>query len=175
MVAAEQPLLIVLEDAHWCDSASWALAWLVSQQIPRVLLVLRCVRWQMPLEYGRLRDVPDGQRLHLDPLPARDVTALVALRLRVSSVPRLVAELIGEHAGGNPFFSEELAYALRDTGAITVTDGRCQIAQGPTCASCRFPTRCRAWSSPASTAWLPPAADAEGGQVSSGAASPTAC
>ena len=29
MVAAEQPLLIVVEDAHWCDSASWALAWLV--------------------------------------------------------------------------------------------------------------------------------------------------
>ena len=56
----------------------------------------------------------------------------------MSSVPRLVAELIGEHAGGNPFFSEELAYALRDTGAITVTDGICQIAPGPTCASCRF-------------------------------------
>ena len=38
--AEEQPLLIVVEDAHWCDSASWALAWLVTQQIPRVLLVL---------------------------------------------------------------------------------------------------------------------------------------
>ena len=38
--AEEQPLLIVVEDAHWCDSASWALAWLVSQQIPTALLVL---------------------------------------------------------------------------------------------------------------------------------------
>jgi predicted ATPase len=58
------------------------------------------------------------------------VAALAAQRLGVTSVPRLVAELIGEHAGGNPFFSEELAYALRDTGAITVTDGICQIAPG---------------------------------------------
>ena len=124
MVAVKQPLLIVLEDAHWCDSASWALAWLVAQQVPRVLLVLALRPLADPVpEYGRLRDVPDGQRLQLDPLPAHDVTALVALRLGVSSVPRLVAELIGEHAGGNPFFSEELAYALRDTGAITVTDG----------------------------------------------------
>ena len=131
MVAAEQPLLIVLEDAHWCDSASWALAWLVSQQVPRVLLVLalRPLADAVP-EYGRLRDAPGGQRLQLDPLPAQDVTALVALRLGVTSVPRPVAELIGEHAGGNPFFSEELAYALRDTGAITVTDGICQIAPG---------------------------------------------
>ena len=131
IVAEQQPLLIVLEDAHWCDSASWALAWLVSQQIPRVLLVLGLRPLaDAPPEYGRLRDLPDSQRLQLDPLPAQDVTALVALRLGVSSVPRLVAELIGEHAGGNPFFSEELAYALRDTGAITVTDGMCQIAPG---------------------------------------------
>jgi class 3 adenylate cyclase/tetratricopeptide (TPR) repeat protein len=131
MVAAEQPLLIVLEDAHWCDSASWTLAWLVSQQVPRVLLVLALRPLADPIpEYGRLRDAPGGQSLQLDPLPAQDVTALVAQRLGVTSVPRLVAELIGEHAGGNPFFSEELASALRDTGAITVTDGICQIAPG---------------------------------------------
>jgi hypothetical protein len=29
-----------------------------------------------------------------------------------------------------PFFSEELAYSLRDTGVITVTDGSCRIAPG---------------------------------------------
>lgn len=131
MVAEEQPLLLVLEDAHWCDSASWALAWLVAQQIPSVLLVLALRPLADPVpEYGRLRDAPGGQRLQLDPLPADDVAALAAQRLGVTSVPRLVAELIGEHAGGNPFFSEELASALRDTGAITVTDGICQIAPG---------------------------------------------
>jgi class 3 adenylate cyclase/tetratricopeptide (TPR) repeat protein len=131
MAAEQRPLLIVLEDAHWCDSASWALAWLVAQQIPRVLLVLALRPLVDPvLEYGRLRDAPGAQRLELDALPAQDVAALVALRLGVTSVPRLVAELIGEHAGGNPFFSEELAYALRDTGAITVTDGTCQITLG---------------------------------------------
>jgi class 3 adenylate cyclase len=131
MVASERPLLIVVEDAHWCDSASWALAWLVSQQISRVLLVLALRPLVDPVpEFERLRNAPDGQRLQLDPLPADDVAALVAQRLGVPSVPRLVAELIGEHAGGNPFFSEELAYALRDTGAITVADGSCRVALG---------------------------------------------
>jgi tetratricopeptide (TPR) repeat protein len=131
MVAAERPLLVVLEDAHWCDSASWALAWLVSQQVPSMLLVLALRPLLDPVpEYERLRNAPDAQRLQLDPLPAGDVAALVAQRLGVTSVPSLVAELIGEHAGGNPFFSEELAYALRDTGAITVTDGPCRVAPG---------------------------------------------
>jgi class 3 adenylate cyclase/tetratricopeptide (TPR) repeat protein len=131
MVAAERPLLIVVEDAHWCDSASWALAWRVAQQLPQVLLVLALRPLGDPVpEYERLRSAPGGQRLQLDPLPADDVTLLVAQRLEVPSVPRLVAEVIGEHAGGNPFFSEELAYALRDTGAITVTDGMCRVAPG---------------------------------------------
>jgi class 3 adenylate cyclase/tetratricopeptide (TPR) repeat protein len=131
MVAEQRPLLIVVEDAHWCDSASWALTWLVAQQLPEVLLVLALRPLGDPVpEYERLRSAPGGHRLQLDPLPADDVAALVAERLGVPLVPRLVADVIGEHAGGNPFFSEELAYALRDTGAITVTDGICRVAPG---------------------------------------------
>jgi class 3 adenylate cyclase/tetratricopeptide (TPR) repeat protein len=126
----QQPLLVVLEDAHWCDSASWALVWLVCHQLPRVLLVLalRPLAEPVPDELQRLRRAPDAQQLDLDPLPADDVAALVRQRLGVTSVPQPIVDLIGEHAGGNPFFSEELASALRDTGAVTVTDGTCRIA-----------------------------------------------
>jgi len=128
----QQPLLIVVEDAHWCDSASWALVWLVCQRVPSALVVLalRPLAEPVPDEYERLRRAHGSQQLQLDPLPADDIAALVGQRLGVTSVPRLVADLIGEHAGGNPFFSEELAYALRDTSAITVTDGTCRIPPG---------------------------------------------
>jgi len=128
----EQPLLIVLEDTHWCDSASWALAWLASQRNPTALLVLalRPLAEPIPDEYQRLNQAPGAQQLHLDPLPADDVAALVRQRLGITSLPQPVADLIGEHAGGNPFFSEELAYTLRDTGVITVTNGTCRIAPG---------------------------------------------
>ena len=34
---------------------------------------------------------------------------------------------IYEKAAGHPFFSEELAYALRDAGVIRVTEGACQV------------------------------------------------
>ena len=126
----QQPLLIVVEDAHWCDSASWALARLVAQQIPTALLVLalRPLTEPTPEEYQRLRQGSGARQLRLDPLPAEDVAALVGQRLGVTSVSQPVADLIGEHAGGNPFFSEELAYALRDTGVITITNGSCRIA-----------------------------------------------
>jgi predicted ATPase len=41
-------------------------------------------------------------------------------RLGVATLPAPVAELIREKAHGNPFFSEELAYALRDAGLILI-------------------------------------------------------
>jgi tetratricopeptide (TPR) repeat protein len=93
-----------------------------------LVLALRPLAEPLPEDYQRLRQAPDAQQLHLDPLPADDVAALVGQRLGVTSVPQPVTELIGEHAGGNPFFSEELAYALRDTGVITITNGSCRIA-----------------------------------------------
>jgi predicted ATPase len=166
MVAEQQPLLIVVEDAHWCDSASWALAWLVSQRIPGVLLVLALRPLVDPVpEFERLRDAPDGQRLQLNPLPADDVAALVAQRLGVPSVPRLVADVIGEHAGGNPFFSEELAYALRDTGAITVANGLCRVAPGADLRVLSLPDTVQGVVlTRIDRLAAPPAADPEGGQ-----------
>ena len=127
----QRPLLIVVEDAHWCDSASWALARLVAQRIPTALLVLAL----RPLENPSRRTTSGSARR---PMPSS--FASIPCRLMTSPrssgsgsgspVPRPVAELIGEHAGGNPFFSEELAYALRDTGVITITNGSCRIAPG---------------------------------------------
>jgi hypothetical protein len=95
-----------------------------------LVLALRPLAEPVPDEYQRLNHAPGAQQLHLDPLPADDVAALVRQRLGVTSLPQPVTELIGEHAGGNPFFSEELAYTLRDTGVITVTNGSCRIRPG---------------------------------------------
>src|SRR6185436_7707035 len=51
-------------------------------------------------------------------------------RLGVEELPGPVASLIRERAGGNPFFTEELAYALRDAGHIVIDEGECSLAPG---------------------------------------------
>src|SRR5690606_14242082 len=45
-----------------------------------------------------------------------------------------------EKAEGNPFFSEELAYALRDAGLLRVEDGTARLAPGADLAALDFPT-----------------------------------
>jgi tetratricopeptide (TPR) repeat protein len=126
------PLLLVLDDAHWFDSASWALTRQVVAQVSPVLLVLatRPLVEPLPDDYRRLGQDPATERLQLEPLSPHDVLTLVCDRLGVRRLPEPVAALIEERAQGNPFFSEELAYALRDAGLIRITDGTCTISPG---------------------------------------------
>ena len=48
----------------------------------------------------------------------------------VHVLPEQVATLVVDKAQGNPFFSEEIAYALRDTEQIQVVDGECVLNPG---------------------------------------------
>ena len=128
---SRSPKIVILEDAHWLDSASWELALLVQQRVRPLLFVLATRPLSDPRprgEHAQILSAPDTVCLPLEALSQEDSLALVARRLGVSSVPEPVAALIREKAQGNPFFSEELAHALRDTGLIRVVDGKCVIA-----------------------------------------------
>lgn len=134
--AVTAPYLLVLEDAHWLDSASWALLERVHQDMPEILVVVAArplpeTAVPAPQEYQRLRHAKDVQRIHLEPLPPPEVETLVCQRLGVTSLPQPVMQLIRARAEGHPFFSEELAFALRDRGLIRIEDGRCQLTTDP--------------------------------------------
>jgi class 3 adenylate cyclase/tetratricopeptide (TPR) repeat protein len=129
-------LVVVLEDAHLLDSASWAVALALGQRIaagePCLLAVaLRPMPKPHPVEYRQLLDLPVTCHLRLEPLPADDALALVRQRLGVDSLPQPVADLIRTKAEGHPLLSEELAYALLDAGVIVVAEGRCRLARSP--------------------------------------------
>lgn len=127
--AAQSPRLLVIEDAHWLDSASWALLQRVSQEIHPLLIVTatRPMTGHIPKEYDRLRNTTNARCLQLEALPLKDVSTLICQRLGVTDLPKPVMNLIHQKAEGHPFFSEELAYALRDTGLIEITNGICRL------------------------------------------------
>jgi predicted ATPase/class 3 adenylate cyclase len=132
------PLLLVIEDAHWLDSASWALLQQVQQEVKPLLLVIatrpmpdtRVGEDGLPTEYRQLVADPQLQHLKLIALPAEDILTLVCQRLGVTDLPQPIANLIRDKAEGHPFFSEELAYALRDAGLIEIAAGQCSLAVG---------------------------------------------
>jgi predicted ATPase len=130
--AATELTCVVLEDAHWLDAASWSLALGVSRRIVSLQLTLtaRPIADPQPRELALLQSGPQCTTLVLEPLAADDTLALVCRRLGASALRPEIETLIRTRAGGHPFFAEELASALRDSGVIEVLDGVCRLARG---------------------------------------------
>ena len=140
--AAGRPLVLLIDDAHWLDSASWALADRVRRDIAPLLLVLvsRSFGDDPPAVYNEIAAAPGTRRITLDTLSQDDIEALVSRRLGVESLPPEIASLSHDKAEGHPFFSEELAFALRDAGLLRVSDGVARLSLGADLAALDFPT-----------------------------------
>ncbi len=124
------PSVVIVENAHWLDSASWSLVQAISQHMPSVLLVIavRPLATPVPDAYRALADLPRTRWQRLLPLTREETYELVCQRLGVARAPEEVTALIYEKAQGNPLFTEEMSYTLRDSGLLTITDGVCWIA-----------------------------------------------
>lgn len=121
-VAAESCALVV-DDAHWLDSASWALLKRVAGEVA----ALRLVIFTRPLnpEPAELRAIVSqgAAVLELRPLVPQAITAVVARRLAARDVPDGIAQWVVDRARGNPFFARELAATLVSAGNVEVRDG----------------------------------------------------
>lgn len=134
--------LLVLEDAHWLDSPSWALAEAIERELPGVLLVIATRRANpedRPAELQRLVEREGTLVLRLDALTPEEAGRLACQRLRTRVLSEPVARLIRAKAEGNPLFTEELAYALRDRGLIEVDNGVCRFSAAAAGASMQLP------------------------------------
>ncbi|HVS31975.1 MAG TPA: adenylate/guanylate cyclase domain-containing protein [Thermoanaerobaculia bacterium] len=139
--AETKPHVIVIEDAHWLDSASWTLAGRVAEKIPSALLVVttRPLPDPVPRAWNQLQVSAGSESLILGPMNPDDSLELVRRRLGVDALPDAVAKFLRDRSQGNPFFVQELATALVESGRIIVKDGRCEIAPGTILTALPFP------------------------------------
>jgi class 3 adenylate cyclase/tetratricopeptide (TPR) repeat protein len=122
--AAAAPLLLVLDDCHWIDPASYGLLEFLGQQVAdQSLLILVIARPpagdSSPL--ATLSQLPRFTELRLGELAGADAERLVGLRLRqrygADTVPAPeVVRRITERGEGNPFYLEELVNYLHGQG-----------------------------------------------------------
>jgi class 3 adenylate cyclase len=126
--ASSRPLLVVIDDGHWLDSASWELIRVATRHVhPLMMIVSGRPLIDKPEQLTQLLAAPSTLHLRLDSLELDLAVQLVCNKLGVDRLPEAVADLIKTKGGGHPFFSEELAYALRDSGVIRVSDGQVEI------------------------------------------------
>ena len=128
LLRRSQLRILVMEDVHWFDGPSIELLGAVARRLSEFLIVVtqRTEAATMPKEFPAVELTPT-LKVRLDGMSRDHVRLLVERRLRSAELPSELVQYVYGHANGNPFFSEELALALRDTGKIQVSRGVCSV------------------------------------------------
>ena len=115
------PMVIMIEDLHWIDSASEELLGkIINSEVKLRLLLLTTRR---PEYLPPWLDHPAVVELKLGPLPAGEIRRLLQSRLGVEALSEALARQITEKVEGNPLFAEEIVSFLTERGVLR---GRCR-------------------------------------------------
>lgn len=135
-LAAQRPVLILLEDLHWADPASLDLLRYLGVYLHQwpILLVVTYRPDELARHHPLYRHLPalvreaNGLTLHLRPLDTDAFQALVDMHYRLphADTMRLVAYL-DRHADGNPYFAVELLRALEENGLLRPGEDRSSL------------------------------------------------
>lgn len=130
--ASEQhPLVVLLEDLHYFDSASLRLLRVVAGRVGRLhcLVTSRPLPRPLPKELQAVLAEESSHQLVLGPLSSDDSVRMVERVLGAERLPRPVEKLVRARTHGQPLYVEELAYALRDTETVSVVDGAAKLVR----------------------------------------------
>jgi class 3 adenylate cyclase len=109
------PSLIVIEDTHWLDSASWMLLNQVARDCTSVLLVLtsRPVNGDAQI-YRDICELPTTSYVRLDRLTLPDTQQMLCRALGAQDLPTRLGEAVYAKAAGNPLFTDQLIAVVKD-------------------------------------------------------------
>jgi class 3 adenylate cyclase len=113
------PVIMLLEDLHWIDSATEELLLRTVERRPAVpLMILHTRRPEYdPPWAGR----PGVNELRLAPLSSSETLQIAQHRFGVDKLPESLARLVVEKAEGNALFMEEIASYLIERGTVRHT------------------------------------------------------
>ena len=115
-LAAAQPLLLAVDDAHWADEASLRFLGMLARRLDALpALVLLAQRPAAPAALAELAADPQVERLGIEPLSPEAIRTLLG-EWSVGEVDPEFALACCAATGGNPFFLTRLAAGLQAQG-----------------------------------------------------------
>jgi class 3 adenylate cyclase len=127
------PVVLLIEDLHWIDSASQeALGRIVDDEAKLRLLILHTRR---PEHEPPWRERSGVTTLRLEPLPAGDIRRLAETRLGVEALPETLARQLADKAEGNALFAEEILSFLTERGVLRIVAGKVEFDAGAVAAA----------------------------------------
>ncbi len=112
ILAAERPLVVVLDDLHWAEPTLLELVAEVVERVRRPCLVVGTARPEYVDREDAVADGPRRARLMLERLPADAAAAMAGQLLGGGRVDPETVERIVTASDGNPLFVEQMAAML---------------------------------------------------------------
>jgi len=122
-----RPVILVVEDAHWIDSASEDFLKSLAESLPGMAVLL--IATYRPAYQQPFGDRTYYWRIGLQPVDEPDALRIMRASLGVAELPRELAMTIAGKAEGNPFFLEEIGRTLAETGAVRAENDRLVLAR----------------------------------------------
>lgn len=123
--ATEKPVVLIVEDLQWIDASSMELLAAVAAETSAnskgILILLSQRSAPQHLQYKQLLQLTGVEELKLVPLSDEEcrMIACSTLGVPLSAWPAQLNKALHK-AHGNPLFAMEIAYGLRESGAVTV-------------------------------------------------------
>ena len=121
------PLILIVENMHWIDSASEEFLAHLAAGLPghRLLLVLTtrpgyAAPWLAP---------PLAETITLEGLGAGEVRGMVRTLLAAEEVSEQLFKILADKSEGNPLYVEEILRQLQETGGIDVENGEARVSR----------------------------------------------
>jgi TOMM system kinase/cyclase fusion protein len=126
-IAAQQPVLFVMEDLHWVDPTTLELLSLLVDQGPtaRMLVLLTCRPDFSPPWTGRAHLT----QVTLNRLPRRQAAEMTARVAHGKALPPAVVEQVVAKTDGVPLFVEELTKMVLESGLLQERDDRYELTR----------------------------------------------
>lgn len=135
---ARRPLVVVLEDVHWMDRSSVALADHILSLVNEVPLVVCLCGRAYPgapgsglMEAARADASGRVRGIELGPLARTESEDLLRNLVGPNVLPPRLIQTLLERAGGNPFYLEEQVRALIDLGSLVPQQGGWRLDHDP--------------------------------------------
>ncbi|MBW8640099.1 AAA family ATPase [Hoeflea sp. WL0058] len=124
--------LLVVEDAHWLDSASWQLLDALTRRsaVSLCLLTRPVSPDDLPTEARRFLDPKRVETLELTLLDEEESGALAAQALGAHASAPPLANLLHREASGHPLFTSVLVQAMSSRGLVKIEGGYAHLRLG---------------------------------------------
>jgi class 3 adenylate cyclase/tetratricopeptide (TPR) repeat protein len=110
------PVVLIIDDVHWIDSASEEVILGVARTQEPIPLTIFCAH--RPGYLPPWTGLPNVSEVSLGPLSQESCLHLVQHRLEAQSLPAELTQFVVERAEGNPLFAEELLSYLLESGQL---------------------------------------------------------